>query len=106
MNLQRLELLKDFYKDDPNDPFNIYALANEYKDSSPKLALRYFELLVENHPNYVATYYHLAHLYIVLKNDDLAKKTFEKGIEIATKNNEALALRELRNAYDEFTLDY
>lgn len=106
MNLSRLEQLKQFYKEEPENPFNIYALATEYKDSDPQKALWYFEILIEKHSEYIATYYHLAHLYIDLGKEDLAKKTFEEGIDMAMKNKETLALRELRSAYDEFTLDF
>lgn len=104
MNPHRLEQLMSFYVEDPNDPFNLYALANEYKTTYPKKALKYFEILLNNHPEYIATYYHLAHLYIELEKDDQAQATFEKGIIIATKNNESLALRELKSAYDEFLM--
>ena len=104
MNQSRLEQLLQFYKEDPNDPFNIYALANEYKSSDPEKAIDYFEILIINHPDYIATYYHLGHLYIDVEEDEKAKSTFEKGIEIASKNNESLALRELKNAYDEFLM--
>ena len=106
MNQERLEQLLLFFEEDPDDPFNIYALANEYKSIDTEKALMYFELLIKNHPNYVATYYHLAHLYLDLNEDEKAKKTFENGIEIATSNNEALALRELKSAYEEFMMDY
>ena len=106
MNHSRLNQLLEFYKEEPNDPFNIYALATEYKSSDTKKALEYFELLIENHPDYVATYYHLAHLYLELEKEDKAKVTFEKGIEKATLNHENLMLRELKSAYDEFILDY
>jgi len=104
MNDHRLEQLLSFYREDPNDPFNIYALANEYKSSLPHKALKYFEVLLLKHPKYIATYYHLAHLYIELEADDKAKSTFEKGIVIASKNNESLALRELKSAYEEFLM--
>ncbi|MCK5368273.1 MAG: tetratricopeptide repeat protein [Cyclobacteriaceae bacterium] len=106
MNHSRLNQLLEFYKEDPNDPFNIYALATEYKSIDPEKALTYFELLIENHPDYVATYYHLAHLYLELEKDEEAKITFENGIEKATINNEDLMLRELKSAYDEFMMDY
>lgn len=106
MNKRRLEHLIEFYKDDPNDPFNIYALATEYKSINPKKALEYFELLVNNHPDYVATYYHLAHLYIEFDEEEKAKLTFEHGINVAKEQNDQLALRELKSAYDEFTMDY
>lgn len=105
MNQSRLEHLLEFYNEDPGDPFNIYALANEYKSFDQKKALQYFKILIEKHPNYIATYYHLAHLYIDLGEEQNAQHIFETGIEIATKNNEAHALRELRSAYDEFVLD-
>ncbi len=106
MNQDRLTLLLEYYKDDPNDPFNLYALATEYKSTEPEKALEYFEMLIEKHPNYVATYYHLANLYLDLGRDEKAKSTFEMGIEKATGQNEALLLRELKNAYDEFMMDY
>ncbi len=106
MNHSRLNQLLEFYKEDPNDPFNIYALATEYKSIDPEKALTYFESLIENHPDYVATYYHLAHLYLELEKDEEAKITFENGIEKATINNENLMLRELKSAYDEFMMDY
>ena len=51
MNHSRLNQLLEFYKEDPNDPFNIYALATEYKSIDPEKALTYFELLIENHPD-------------------------------------------------------
>ena len=106
MNQDRLEQLLLFYKEEPYEPFNIYALANEYKSVDPEKALKYFQILEQKHPDYIATYYHLAHLYIDLNQEKFAKETFEKGIEIAIKNNESFALRELKSAYDEFMMDY
>jgi len=104
MNQSRLQQLLKFFEEDPNDPFNIYALANEYKSFDQEKALDYFEILIEKHPEYIATYYHLAHLYIDIGEDGKAKSTFEEGIKIASGNNENLALRELKNAYDEFLM--
>ena len=106
MNQDRLNHLLAFYKEDPNDPFNIYALANEYKTFDQQKSLQYFELLARDHENYVATYYHLGLLYIDLGLEDKAKSAFEKGIEVATRQGEMLALRELKNAYDELMMDY
>jgi len=106
MNKDRLSLLLEYYEEDPNDPFNIYALANEYKSHNSEKALEYFEVLIEQHPEYVATYYHLANLYLDLGMDEKAKATFEKGIQMATQQNEVLLLRELKSAYDEFMMDF
>ncbi len=106
MNSDRLEQLLEFYKEDPNDPFNIYALATEYKSSAPEKALEFYELLIANHPDYVATYYHLGHLYEEIGEDDKAKTTYEKGIEVASTQKNSLALRELKSSYDEFMMDF
>jgi len=105
MNTSRLEQLLQFYQEDPNDPFNLYALANEYKSFDLNKALSYFEKLIKSHPDYIATYYHLAQLYLDLGEEDKAKDTYEKGIEKASKSAEHLLLRELRNAYNEFMMD-
>ena len=102
MNEQRLRQLLEFYQEDPEDPFNIYALANEYRSSDINKSLHYYEMLINNHPEYVPTYYHLAHLYIDLQRDQDARLTFEKGIEKASKNHDQHALRELKSAYEEF----
>lgn len=105
MNLSRLEQLLEFYKEDPNDPFNIYALANEYKSLDMEMALKYFEILVKEHPDYLATYYHLAQIYRDNDENELARITYEKGIEKASKTSEHLLLRELKNAYNEFLME-
>lgn len=106
MNNDRLALLLQYYSEDPEDPFNLYALATEYKKEEPLKAISYFERLVENHSDYVPTYYHLALLYIDMDEAVKAKKIFEKGIEKATAMKEAMLLRELKSAYDEFMMDY
>jgi len=106
MNQNRLEQLLIFYQEDPEDPFNIYALATEYKATDLQKAIEYFELLTKNHPDYIATYYHLAHAYIEIGEDEKARNTFVTGIELATKCNNTFALRELKSAYDEFMMDF
>ncbi len=105
MNTSRLEQLLQFYNEDPNDPFNLYALANEYKSTDLNKALGYYERLIQFHPNYIPTYYHLAQLYLDMGDDDKAKITYETGIEKASTANENLMLRELKNAYNEFMMD-
>ena len=105
MNNERLEQLLKFYQDDPNDPFNLYCLANEYKTDDPEKALAYYSKLLKDHPNYLPTYYHAAELYIDNDEIDLAEKIIDEGIELALKQNDTLALRELRNKLDDL-LDY
>lgn len=105
MSQTRLEQLLVFLKEEPNEPFNIYAIALEYSKTDPPKALKYFEQLLQEHPNYVATYYHVGKLYEELAMDTQAEEAYKQGIEVATRQDEQLALRELKNAYQEF-LDF
>lgn len=59
MNSERIKLLEQYVEDDPNDPFNLYALALEYQKQNPAKAGKLFELLLAKHPDYLPTYYSL-----------------------------------------------
>ncbi len=97
MNTDRLEQLMQFLKEDPKDPFNIYCLANEYKNHQPTKALHYYKELLDDYPQYLPTYYHAAELFINLEDISAAEKILTTGIALASKENDQLALRELRN---------
>ena len=101
----RLSQLLEFHREAPHDPFLIYAIATEYRSEQPQEALAYYERLLTEHPHYVATYYHIAQLYIELDQPERAETAFRKGITEAAAQNEALALRELQNAYNEFLFE-
>jgi len=105
MNSERLDQLLEFLKEDPNDPFNLYAVATEYNPHYPEKALEYYELLLTDHPDYLATYYHAAKLYADLGQSSNAEDAFKKGIALAQEQKEALPLRELQNAYNEFLFE-
>lgn len=99
MNEARIQQLQNFIKESPNDPFLLYALALEYKQEQPKLAEQYFRQLLENHPNYLPTYYHAALLFARKEEDEITEKTFQQGIALARKQQDTHALSELQNAY-------
>ena len=102
MNQFRLEQLRKFYEEEPNDPFNAYALATELIKFDLQAARQLFEELITNHPNYWATYYHAAALYTTLEEFDLAEQTYQKGIEITANLQNEKALKELKGAYQMF----
>ncbi|MGB3849249.1 MAG: tetratricopeptide repeat protein [Tunicatimonas sp.] len=102
MSTDRLEALLGFLQETPDDPFTLYAVATEYRREHPEKALGYYEKLLAEHPTYVPTYYHAAQLYVDLNQPERAEQTYQKGIAEAQKQSDALALRELRSAYDEF----
>src|SRR5262245_1197900 len=62
--MNRIEILKGFLKDNPDDSFSRYALALEYaKLGQHDDAVREFETVKKNDPDYVATYFQLGQLY-------------------------------------------
>lgn len=105
MNNERLQQLLEFYKEEPNDPFNIYCLANEYKETDPETAINYYEILLDKHPDYLPPYYHLAYIYIEANKINLAEDILTNGIRLAIAQGDQLALRELKNLQNNL-LDY
>jgi len=105
MNEARLKLLLEYLNEEPNDPFNIYAVATEYVGTFPEKALPYFEKLLTAFPDYLATYYHAAALYFALGQNEQASQTYQKGIALAQQQQNQNALRELKNAYQNFQFE-
>ncbi|PPL00160.1 tetratricopeptide repeat protein [Parapedobacter indicus] len=100
MMTDRLQQLTDFLTENPNDPFLNYALATEHlKLGNIQDALEYYEKLVDNHPDYVGTYYHLGKLYETLGRKDDAIAVYEKGMHSARVKRDMHALSELQAAY-------
>lgn len=99
MNAQRIEFLKNFLSESPNDPFLKYALAKEYeKGGDEKLAIAMLEALTEEHPDYVGTYYHLGKIYERNGDLDTAISVYENGMLAAKKAGDKHALGELASA--------
>ena len=105
-NLDRLELFKQFSKEEPENPFNWYALALEYSKSDTKKAAELFEMLLTDFEAYLPTYYTAAHFFTDLEEISKAKLIYEKGIELAQNQQEIKALQELKNAYQNFCFEY
>jgi tetratricopeptide (TPR) repeat protein len=103
--VSRLQQLLKFVEEEPHDPFNIYAVALEYVKLDSDKALVYFENLVAEHPDYVASYYTFGKLLQIKNQLEKAKQVFQKGIEKADANNDQKALRELKNALTEIEFD-
>ncbi len=104
-NSSRIQQLLAFLEDDPNDPFLIYALATELQQQDAERALPYFECLLSEYPDYIATYYQAAHFFAELGNEERAKSVFKEGIKRAQEAGEAKTLQELRNAYQNYLFE-
>ncbi|WP_435355213.1 tetratricopeptide repeat protein [Emticicia sp. SJ17W-69] len=102
MQAERLKILLEYLAEEPNEPFNIYAVAMEYINKDNKQALFYLKKLLSEHPDYVPTYYHAAALYFELDEIEKAKQTYELGIEKAQQKQNVKAFDELKRAYRMF----
>jgi Tfp pilus assembly protein PilF len=104
-NLNRIKILEAYILEEPNNPFNYYALALEYKNSDSKLASFYFHKLLSEHKGYLPTYFHAAIFFTELEEVDLANQIYVDGIELAKAQNDLHALKELNNSYVNFKID-
>ncbi len=105
MSFDRIQQLLAFKQEEPNDPFLWYSLALEYQKTDLALAEEHFVHLLKNHPDYVATYYHLAKLWVKMEKIDDAKAVYEKGMEVAQKVHDQHIFKELKSAYDIFLFE-
>ena len=96
----RLEQLLGFLKEEPEDPFTLYAIATEYLNTDSQKSLEYFNKLLKDHENYIGTYYHAGKLLEKLGDKAEAEKIYTKGLEMAQKQRKMHALAELRAAYN------
>lgn len=94
-----LESLLTFYEEDPADPFNLYALALEYSKTDSVEARRYFEKLLEQHPDYLPTYYHAGELFTQLEDFERADEIYKNGISVALKQGNNKTHQELLRAH-------
>ncbi|MFZ6011708.1 MAG: tetratricopeptide repeat protein [Bacteroidota bacterium] len=105
MTTSRLERLLEFYKEDPQDPFNLYALALEFQKSDPNRSLECFEKLLAEHENYLPTYYHAGKFFQELDQKERALEIFQKGIALGKEQKNMQATRELQAAYQELMFE-
>ncbi len=98
----RLQLLYQFLEEDPKDPFNIYALATELLKTNEQEAWKFYNQLLTEHENYVATYYHAAKLQEIFRNKTAAEEIYQKGMVIAKTVGDSKAFTELQRAYNNF----
>lgn len=102
--MDRIERLKQFLKENPDDCFVQHALALEYaKMGDDEEARRLFENILKLDEGYIGSYYHLAKLLERLEQTDSAIAVYEKGMQKAKEAGDRHAFSELRSAYEELT---
>ena len=97
----RIEMLKAYLKEDPEDIFSNYALALEYLNiGENSLSCEMLENILKKDEQYLAAYYQLGKVYEKTGRTEDAKRIYEKGTTIALNQRNQRTLNELRSAYD------
>lgn len=97
--MDRISALQYFLREDPDDPFTRFALAQEFRSAGrvPE-AIEIFQALTRDHPDYVGTYYHLAAVQAAVGDAEAQKATLRNGIAVAARIRDAHARSELQSA--------
>jgi Tfp pilus assembly protein PilF len=104
-NLERISLLKTFCSDEPDNPFNFYALALEFREMDKVAARQFFDRVITDFPTYLPAYFPAAHFFFELNELEKAKQLFETGIALAINLQDEKAKKELTNAYQNFLFE-
>ena len=104
--MDRIEHLKAFLSDTPNDSFVQHALALEYiKIGEDAAAKELFTNVLAHDENYIGSYYHLAKLLERTGDKNEAVAVYEKGMQKAKQAGDQHAYNELQMAYEDL-MDY
>jgi hypothetical protein len=98
MESELLKNLLSFYEEDPNDPFNSYALALEYKKSDQLKANFFFTKLLKEYPDYLPTYYTAADFFAAFESQDFVEKIYQDGMALALAKKQVKTHQELVRA--------
>jgi|SRR5450631_222218 len=102
--MEKIEKLKTFLNNSPEDPFLKHALALEYiKLGNESLARRLFLEILTRDPAYIGTYYHLARLLERAGEIENARSWYEKGMVEAKNAGDLHVYNELQAAYEDLT---
>ncbi|MEO5997007.1 MAG: tetratricopeptide repeat protein [Chitinophagaceae bacterium] len=100
--MDRIESLKNFLKDSPDDNFLQHALALEYIKAGNEVGARtLFETILLRDPEYTGSYYHLAKLLERTGETEEAIKVYETGMVYCKKAGDNHAYNELQGAYED-----
>ncbi|MBL0105176.1 MAG: tetratricopeptide repeat protein [Bacteroidetes bacterium] len=95
----RISTLREYLKDDPNDPFLRYALALEIRAAGQnETAFEELMWLIENQPDYLPSYYMAGQVAEQINKIPEAVLFYQKGIELAKAQNQRNTLGELKTA--------
>lgn len=105
MNIERVKNLESWIREDPNEPFNKYALAMELSGNDPKRVGSLFQELMTQHADYLPTYYIAAGFFLDQGDQPKAIQALETGILIAKKQKNLKTEKELTSFLDELLFE-
>jgi tetratricopeptide (TPR) repeat protein len=102
VTMDRIAILEETLKTQPNEPFIRYALAMEFANAGQfDKALEQFDYLLSQHPKYGATYYQAGAFLARQGQYVKARKVLERGVQVAREQGNSHALDELQAALQE-----
>jgi predicted Zn-dependent protease len=100
--MDRLQMLKEYLDENPQDPFARYGLAIEYaKTGQTDVALQEFATLLSEHPDYTAGYQMAAQTLMQLGRSEEARNMLKAGVACAERTNNRHAMSEMQGMLDE-----
>ncbi len=100
--MEKINKLLEYLKASPKDNFLRHALALEYiKIDDDNAAKDLFLSILQDSPDYVGSYYHLAKLLERVGETTLAIEWYEKGMIEAKKAKDNHSYNELQAAYED-----
>lgn len=101
--MSRLEQLHAFLKENPSDPFLKFAIGQEHlKAGEFERSREVLEDLIKEHPDYVASYYHLGKILEKLHKNELVQPMYTEGIKVAKRVGDGHTEGELVQALADF----
>ncbi len=98
MQAERLKILLEYLEKEPQDPFNRYAVAMELVKTDLNAAIEHLKVLINDHADYLPTYYQFAGLYFELEKYKEAEELYKNGIALAQLQGNTKIEKELRGA--------
>jgi len=99
MATNRLQMLEQMIRQDPNNTFARYGLAIEYANTGDwAQAVVEFRTLLQHDENYAAAYYHAGQALEKMGELEQARTMYEQGIEASTRKGDLHTRSEIEAA--------
>lgn len=97
----RIEKLRVFLEDDPDDEFTLYALAQEHaKIEEFDEAIAFYERCIAVKADYSAAYFHLGATFSRVGRTDDARQILTRGIDVAARQGDMKTRDEMQDQLD------